>query len=82
MFFTAVSSETTEEQLSCLTGTVNFEVGSGMVTYDDTHTKLCGFGETKCYKQTLVVNVDGWLGRMLIYVIIVSPTCIAYKNGL
>lgn len=54
------SKEKPTGQLTCVTGSVNQEVGSDIVTYDDTHVKACGFGESQCFKQSLVINVGGW----------------------
>ena len=48
--------------LSCVTGTVNKELETGYVTYDDTESKECSFGQTQCYTQTIIAIVDKWPG--------------------
>ena len=48
------------ESLTCISGTVNYEQETGVVTYDDSTEKTCAFGHAKCYKQTMDVVVGNW----------------------
>lgn len=49
---------------TCVTGTVNYEMGSEQVSYDDSHQETCEFGHNKCYTQTMVINSEGWQGMV------------------
>ena len=44
----------------CLTGTVNQELESGIVTHDNTKMQACNYGQTECYQQTIVSTVGQW----------------------
>ena len=47
-------------ELTCITGTVNVEMESGIVTYDDSHQETCTFGTNYCYKQTMQLSRENW----------------------
>ena len=47
-----------------MSGTVNFETETGRVVFDDTTEVTCGFGQTKCYKQTMALAISAWPGKL------------------
>ena len=54
-------------ELSCQTGTINQEIVSGKVHFDDTAEKVCSFGQSECFKQTVELVMNGWPGLFLQY---------------
>ena len=50
----------------CLTGTVNQEFESGLVTYDNTKLQDCHYEQTECYQQTIVANIGEWPSKYFV----------------
>lgn len=65
---------------TCITGTVNQEEETGVVTYDDSTEKACSLGQSECYKQTMHAVVDGWPGMLLFSFISIGLPFIAITS--